>query len=196
MIRSVRRSQHAFGIMRQLTRPILFHWRSKAATHFATLSIKALRQPARVASAVVIERKTLGTMVGSEFLDYISKLQVATYVGVEDFADKFNFLITVTILLLCTTVVTVKQYMMKPISCYMATDIGGKNLLDYVENYCWVQGTVPIAYAGRVPETDAGWEELEKQKLCKFDSVLRFHFNFRSTIRLPLIFYLGLPVGL
>ncbi|KAF6775799.1 hypothetical protein AHF37_04990 [Paragonimus kellicotti] len=110
-------------------------------------------------------------MVGSEFLDYISKFQIATYVGVEDFADKFNFLITVTILLLCATVVTVKQYMMKPISCYMATDIGGKNLLDYVENYCWVQGTVPIAYAGRVPETDAGWEELEKQKLLYYQWV-------------------------
>ncbi|KAA3681282.1 innexin [Paragonimus westermani] len=119
----------------------------------------------------ISSQKALGAMVGSEFLDYISKFQVATYVGVEDFADKFNFLVTVTILLLCTTVVTVKQYMMKPISCYMATDIGGKNLLDYVENYCWVQGTVPIAYAGRVPETDAGWEELEKQKLLYYQWV-------------------------
>ncbi|TGZ65420.1 hypothetical protein CRM22_005888 [Opisthorchis felineus] len=110
-------------------------------------------------------------MVGSEFLDYISKFQVATYVGVEDFADKFNFLITVMILLLCTTVVTVKQYMMKPISCYMATDIGGKNLLDYVENYCWVQGTIPIAYAGKMPETDAAWEEMEKHKLLYYQWV-------------------------
>uniref|UniRef100_A0AA85JBB0 Innexin n=1 Tax=Trichobilharzia regenti TaxID=157069 RepID=A0AA85JBB0_TRIRE len=104
-------------------------------------------------------------MIGSDFIDYLSKFQVTTYVGVEDFADKFNFLITTLILILCATIVTVKQYMMKPISCYMATDLGGKNLLDYVENYCWVQGTVPITYSGKVPETDAGWEELEKHKL-------------------------------
>lgn len=106
-------------------------------------------------------------MVAADFLDYVSKFQVATYVGVEDFSDKFNFLITVMILLMCTTVVTVKQYMMKPISCYMATDLGGKNLLDYVENYCWVQGTIPIAHAGKIPETDEGWLLLEDQKLCK-----------------------------
>ncbi|CAH8479541.1 unnamed protein product [Heterobilharzia americana] len=110
-------------------------------------------------------------MIGTDFLDYLSKFQVATYVGVEDFADKFNFLITVMVLMLCATIVTVKQYMMKPISCYMATDLGGKNLLDYVENYCWVQGTVPIAYSGRVPETDAGWEELEKHKLLYYQWV-------------------------
>ncbi|CAH8568967.1 unnamed protein product [Dicrocoelium dendriticum] len=110
-------------------------------------------------------------MIGSEFLEYVSKYQIATYVGVEDFADKFNFIVTVVVLLLCATVVTVKQYMMKPISCYMATDIGGKNLLDYVENYCWVQGTIPIAYAGRVPESDAGWEELEKHKLLYYQWV-------------------------
>uniref|UniRef100_A0A3Q0KLG6 Innexin n=2 Tax=Schistosoma mansoni TaxID=6183 RepID=A0A3Q0KLG6_SCHMA len=110
-------------------------------------------------------------MIGTDFLDYLSKFQVATYVGVEDFADKFNFLITVMVLMLCTTIVTVKQYMMKPISCYMATDLGGKNLLDYVENYCWVQGTVPIAYSGRVPETDEGWAELEKHKLLYYQWV-------------------------
>nr|CAH8829635.1 unnamed protein product [Trichobilharzia regenti] len=110
-------------------------------------------------------------MIGSEFIDYLSKFQVATYVGVEDFADKFNFIITVMILMLCATIVTVKQYMMKPISCYMATDLGGKNLLDYVENYCWVQGTIPITYSGKVPETDEGWEELEKHKLLYYQWV-------------------------
>ncbi|VDN12662.1 unnamed protein product [Dibothriocephalus latus] len=104
-------------------------------------------------------------MLGSEFLDYVSKLQVATYVGVEDFADKFNFLITVLVFLLCTTVVTVKQYMLKPISCYIATEVGGRNLLDYVENYCWVQGTIPISYSGNVPETEEQWAKLESQKL-------------------------------
>ncbi|KAL7061376.1 hypothetical protein AAHC03_010057 [Spirometra sp. Aus1] len=110
-------------------------------------------------------------MIGSEFLDYVSKLHVATYVGVEDFADKFNFLITVMVLLLCTTVVTVKQYMLKPISCYIATEVGGRNLLDYVENYCWVQGTIPISYSGNVPENEDQWAKLEDQKLLYYQWV-------------------------
>ncbi len=106
-------------------------------------------------------------MLGNQFIDYVSKMQVATYVGVEDFADKFNFIVTVMVLLMCTTVVTVKQYILKPISCYIATEVGGKNLLDYVENYCWVQGTIPISYSGSVPETEADWTNLESRKICK-----------------------------
>ncbi|KAL3314554.1 Innexin inx2 [Cichlidogyrus casuarinus] len=110
-------------------------------------------------------------MVGIEFLEQVSKLQVASYVGVEDFADKFNFLITVLVIMLCTTTVTVKQYMMKPISCYMATDIGGRNLLDYVENYCWVQGTIPIAYSSRIPDNEKSWQDLESKKLLYYQWV-------------------------
>lgn len=101
-------------------------------------------------------------------MDYASKMQVATYVGVEDFADKFNFIFTVLVLIICTTVVTVKQYILKPISCYISTEVGGKNLLDYVENYCWVQGTIPISYSNTVPETEDEWNILESRKIRKY----------------------------
>ena len=100
-------------------------------------------------------------------MDYASKMQASTYVGVEDFADKFNFIFTVLVLIVCTTTVTVKQYILKPISCYISTEVGGKNLLEYVENYCWVQGTIPISYSDRIPETEDDWNKLESQKICK-----------------------------
>ncbi|KAM7534949.1 hypothetical protein Aperf_G00000096474 [Anoplocephala perfoliata] len=98
-------------------------------------------------------------------------MQVATYVGVEDFADKFNFIFTVIVLLIATTVVTVKQYILKPISCYISTEVGGKNLLDYVENYCWVQGTIPISYSSDVPETEEDWNRLESRKILYYQWV-------------------------
>ncbi|KAL5109557.1 Innexin unc-9 [Taenia crassiceps] len=110
-------------------------------------------------------------MIQQLFMDYASKMQVATYVGVEDFADKFNFIFTVIVLLICTAVVTVKQYILKPISCYISTDVGGKNLLDYVENYCWVQGTIPISYSSDVPETEDDWNRLESQKILYYQWV-------------------------
>uniref|UniRef100_A0A0X3PRR2 Innexin n=1 Tax=Schistocephalus solidus TaxID=70667 RepID=A0A0X3PRR2_SCHSO len=110
-------------------------------------------------------------MVGSEFIEYISKFHVTTYAGVEDFADKFNFLITVMVLSLCTVIITVKQYIMKPIACYIATEVGGSNLLNYVENYCWVQGTLPISYAGKMPSTEQEWQELDKQKILYYQWV-------------------------
>nr|VZI54669.1 unnamed protein product [Spirometra erinaceieuropaei] len=104
-------------------------------------------------------------MVGTEFIDYVSKFQLAGYAGVEDFADKFNFIFTVIIISVCTLVVTVKQYILKPISCYIATEVGGTNLLNYVENYCWVQGTLPISYSGKMPSTDSAWQEMEAKKI-------------------------------
>nr|CDS20281.1 innexin [Echinococcus granulosus] len=110
-------------------------------------------------------------MIQQLFMDYASKMQVATYVGVEDFADRFNFIFTVIVLLICTAVVTVKQYILKPISCYISTDVGGKNLLDYVENYCWVQGTIPISYSNDVPETEDDWNRLESHKILYYQWV-------------------------
>lgn len=107
-------------------------------------------------------------MVQKLFIDYATKMQVATYVGVEDFADKFNFIFTVIVLLVSCSVVTVKQYILKPISCYISTEVGGKNLLNYVENYCWVQGTIPIAYSSSIPESEEEWNQLEKHKIRKF----------------------------
>ena len=105
-------------------------------------------------------------MVALEFLDFLTKFQVNTYVGIEDFSDKFHFHFTVIVLLLSTLVVTIKQYVLKPISCYMPTDIGGSNLLNYLENYCWVQGTIPISYNGHIPSTDEELEILENDKIC------------------------------
>ncbi|KAL7061375.1 hypothetical protein AAHC03_010056 [Spirometra sp. Aus1] len=110
-------------------------------------------------------------MVGTEFIDYVSKFQLAGYAGVEDFADKINFIFTVIIISVCTLVVTVKQYILKPISCYIATEVGGTNLLNYVENYCWVQGTLPISYSGKMPSTDSAWQEMEAKKILYYQWV-------------------------
>ena len=101
-------------------------------------------------------------MIETTFLDYITKFKATSYAGIEDFADKFNFIFTVIVLSLCTIIITAKSYLLKPIACYISTEIGGTNLLNYVENYCWVQGTIPIAYANKMPSTEEGWADLEK----------------------------------
>lgn len=108
-------------------------------------------------------------MIESTFIDYLTKFKVTTYAGVEDFADKFNFIFTVVVLSLCTIVITAKSYLLKPIACYISTEVGGTNLLNYVENYCWVQGTIPISYSGRMPSNDEEWAALENVKICKLE---------------------------
>uniref|UniRef100_A0A0X3Q237 Innexin n=1 Tax=Schistocephalus solidus TaxID=70667 RepID=A0A0X3Q237_SCHSO len=110
-------------------------------------------------------------MVASTFISYISKFKLTTYAGIEDFVDKFNFIFTVLIISLCTFTVAAKQYILKPISCYIATQVGGTNLLEYTENYCWVQGTLPISYAGKVPSSKEEWEQMEHHKILYYQWV-------------------------
>ncbi|VUZ38981.1 unnamed protein product [Hymenolepis diminuta] len=83
----------------------------------------------------------------------------------EDLGDRFNYIGCVVVLFVCTVVVSTKQYFFKPISCFIATEVGGSNLLDYVENYCWIQGTVPITYTGQIPANDDEWNALEEKKI-------------------------------
>ncbi|VUZ38982.1 unnamed protein product [Hymenolepis diminuta] len=110
-------------------------------------------------------------MIESTFIDYLTKFKVTTYTGVEDFADKFNFIFTVVVLSLCTLIITAKSYLLKPIACYISTEVGGTNLLNYVENYCWVQGTIPISYSGKMPSNDEEWAALENVKILYYQWV-------------------------
>ena len=83
-------------------------------------------------------------MVASEFLDYLNKFKIASYIGVEDIFDQLNFLFSVMLLMLCAIVVTIKQYFMTPIACYFPVKPSGDGFSDFALNYCWVQGTYPI----------------------------------------------------
>lgn len=83
-------------------------------------------------------------MVGSDLIDMFTKFKVTTYVGLEDFVDKLNFLFTCSFLMICCTVVTVKTYFMSPLSCYIATPVSGTGNMDYVNAWCWAEGTYAI----------------------------------------------------
>ena len=86
-------------------------------------------------------------MVAPQFLNLVGKLHLTTYVGVEDFTDKLNFLFTIAILILSMMVVTIKSYFLKPITCFISTNPGGNNFDIYMEDYCWVHGVIPRTFA-------------------------------------------------
>ncbi len=114
-------------------------------------------------------------MSGTDFIDFFNKFSVATYTVLEDFGDKFSFLYSVVVLSLCTLIITAKSYLLKPIACYMATELGGSNLMDYVENYCWVQGTIPISHTVSAPQNEEQWAEIENDKIRKRLSNVSMH---------------------
>ncbi|VDD76010.1 unnamed protein product [Mesocestoides corti] len=95
----------------------------------------------------------------------------APFGDLEDFGDRFNYMGCVIVLAVCFFVVSTKQYFFNPISCYLATEAGGTNILTYVENYCWVQGTVPISYAGKMPTSESDWLRLEEKKMLYYQWV-------------------------
>jgi innexin len=106
-----------------------------------------------------------------DFIDYLSRFKITSDVSVQDRADRLNYLYTNMILLLFTTVITLKQYMLKPISCYMNSDPGGTNLLEYVENHCWVQGTFPNEERAPLPDNNEQWDALESKKILYYQWV-------------------------
>ncbi|VDL59755.1 unnamed protein product [Hymenolepis diminuta] len=97
-------------------------------------------------------------MVATEFLGYINSFSATTYVGVEDLADRANFQWNVIVLLLSMLLVTVRQYFMAPLVCYLPTTVSGGNAESYVTNLCWVEGTFPINLtSGVVPHEIEEW---------------------------------------
>ncbi|VDM17609.1 unnamed protein product [Hydatigera taeniaeformis] len=93
-------------------------------------------------------------MVATEFLGYIQSFSATTYVGVEDLADRANFQWNVIVLLISMVLVTVRQYFMAPLVCYLPTTVSGGNAESYVTNLCWVEGTFPINLTTGVVPTD------------------------------------------
>lgn len=96
-------------------------------------------------------------MVAEEFFTLVGQFKLSTYVGVEDFADRLNFLFSVVILILSMTIVTVKSYFFNPLACYVSITPSGTNFDIYMENYCWVHGTIAMLPGESMPQNDSDW---------------------------------------
>ncbi|CAH8440360.1 unnamed protein product [Heterobilharzia americana] len=99
-------------------------------------------------------------MVAQEFIDLFNSISLTQRFTVEDFADRLN-LFTVILLLITCIVVSTKQYLLNSISCYIPVKPAGENFNDYLADYCWVHGTIPLADDEKMPTTDAQWEEYD-----------------------------------
>lgn len=107
-------------------------------------------------------------MVATEFLGYINSFSATTYVGVEDLADRANFQWNVIVLLLSMLLVTVRQYFMAPLVCYLPTTVSGGNAESYITNLCWVEGTFPINLtSGVVPHEIEEWSSTSPKIMSK-----------------------------
>lgn len=105
-------------------------------------------------------------MVASEFLGYIQTFSACNYVGFEDLADRANFQWNVIIILICMVLVTLRQYFMTPLVCYLPTTVSGVNADSYITNLCWIEGTFPINLtSGIVPHRMEEWDAMRPHQM-------------------------------
>ncbi|KAF8569955.1 hypothetical protein P879_01832 [Paragonimus westermani] len=100
-------------------------------------------------------------MVSQQFMEFYQKISVANHVGIEDTADRLN-LFTVVLFGLAALVVGVKQYIMNDISCYIPVSPTGERFKEFVNDYCWVHGTIPLRRNEAMPDSDEVWDEYER----------------------------------
>ncbi|PAA46041.1 hypothetical protein BOX15_Mlig030358g3 [Macrostomum lignano] len=87
----------------------------------------------------------------ADIFKQLYSINIVNYIGVEDFSDRLNFLYTATLLTICCTITIGRGYVMHPISCYLPNTFGSyheekdmKGQLDFVNNYCWSEGTYAV----------------------------------------------------
>ena len=102
-------------------------------------------------------------MVGKEFIDLFRNFQTNSNLTVDDFADRLN-LFTVLILILCTFLISTKQYVFNSISCYIPVQPSGSEFKNYLADYCWVHGTIPLRPDERMPSTPQEWDLYDKYR--------------------------------
>lgn len=100
-------------------------------------------------------------MVAKDFIDLVAKFNYANRVSIEDFADQLN-LFTVVLFLIACIIVTAKQYFLNSISCYIPVKPTGDNYNNYLTDFCWVHGTIPLRSDEVMPQTEAEWNEYDR----------------------------------
>jgi innexin len=69
----------------------------------------------------------------------------------DDFADRLSYRYTSAIFVLFAIVVSTKQYVGEPISCWVPAHFTG-NHEEYANNYCWIRNTYYLPYEEYIPK--------------------------------------------
>ena len=79
----------------------------------------------------------------------------------DDFADRFSHTFTTALLVIFTLVISARQYIGKPIACWVPTEFT-RAQEEYAENVCWVSNTYFLPTRVRQVPTDVDERESSK----------------------------------
>ena len=113
-------------------------------------------------------------------LDLISLPSKLTFINLStlDYTERFSAVLTPMIITVCSLLTTFKQYILQSISCYfIGSPSGGVNVAEYVENFCWVEGTRSINLS-----TIPSKEQLLRYEVNKYYQFVPFVLSFQAII--------------
>jgi len=81
----------------------------------------------------------------------------------DDFSDRLSYRYTTAIFVMFAIVVSTKQYVGEPISCWVPAHFTG-NHEEYANNYCWIRNTYYLPYEEYIPKEN----EPEKRSMVPY----------------------------
>ncbi|VEL27135.1 unnamed protein product [Protopolystoma xenopodis] len=116
-----------------------------------------------------LELSSVRIMSASDFLALYNGHQLHSLMGLEDWTDRLNSAYTVVALIFCGIIVTSETFFRRSIACHMPTVPMGSSFKTFVENYCYIEGTVALRPNESMPQTNAEWRLLhETRKISRF----------------------------
>ncbi|PAA76763.1 hypothetical protein BOX15_Mlig002949g2, partial [Macrostomum lignano] len=107
----------------------------------------SLLQLIGLSSTYLLSQAQRSIMLLTEFLDRLGKLDALGHVGLDDYADRINFLFTVLLLIVFSSITTLKTYFLNPITCYVPNILGShEGQTAYITSMCYTDGlyNVPL----------------------------------------------------
>ncbi|KAF8569956.1 hypothetical protein P879_01833 [Paragonimus westermani] len=102
-------------------------------------------------------------MVAKEFIDFFNSISYSNRIAIEDFADRLNLFTCILFLITCA-IISTKQYLLNAISCYIPVKPTGENFNNYLIDFCWVHGTIPLRPGEQMPSTPQEWDVYDETR--------------------------------
>lgn len=107
-----------------------------------------------------------GDSMVTGFLDAITKVRQFRFQNDDDFIDRLSRRYSVVLLMLFTVVVSTKQYVGDPISCWVPAQFTGSHV-EYTNYICWISNTYYLPWKDKVP----GPNDLKKTHISYYQWV-------------------------
>lgn len=102
-------------------------------------------------------------MVYAEVIKHLKDFKFESANGLTDVADTFSSVWTIIVAFVFAALVTMKTYFLTPITCHAPVTFSGSNLSPFIDNFCWVEGSLAVTSQKMYkdfPSNEKEWNKL------------------------------------